>query len=37
VHWFDDTVHDVPLQRPDELARELLAFALPLLASPARP
>ena len=27
VHWFEDTVHDVPLQRPAELARELQAFA----------
>jgi pimeloyl-ACP methyl ester carboxylesterase len=26
VRWFDDTVHDVPLQRPDELSRELRAF-----------
>lgn len=26
VHWFDDTVHDVPLHRPDELASELSAF-----------
>jgi pimeloyl-ACP methyl ester carboxylesterase len=27
VRWFEDTIHDVPLQRPDELAAELLAFA----------
>jgi pimeloyl-ACP methyl ester carboxylesterase len=27
VRWFENTVHDVPLQRPDELATELLAFA----------
>jgi pimeloyl-ACP methyl ester carboxylesterase len=26
VRWFEDTVHDVPLQRPEELARELQAF-----------
>jgi non-heme chloroperoxidase len=26
VRWFDDTIHDVPLQRPEELAAELLAF-----------
>jgi len=26
VRWFDDTVHDVPLQRPHELATELSAF-----------
>ena len=26
VRWFDDTVHDVPLQRPRELANELIAF-----------
>jgi pimeloyl-ACP methyl ester carboxylesterase len=31
VRWFDDTVHDVPLQRPEELADELLEFALPVL------
>jgi pimeloyl-ACP methyl ester carboxylesterase len=31
VRWFDDTVHDVPLQRPEELADELLNFALPVL------
>jgi pimeloyl-ACP methyl ester carboxylesterase len=23
AHWFEDTVHDVPLQRPEELASEL--------------
>jgi pimeloyl-ACP methyl ester carboxylesterase len=27
VRWFEDTIHDVPLQRPDELAAELAAFA----------
>ena len=27
VRWFEDTVHDIPLQRPDELAAELRAFA----------
>jgi pimeloyl-ACP methyl ester carboxylesterase len=27
VRWFEDTVHDVPLQRPAELADELHAFA----------
>jgi pimeloyl-ACP methyl ester carboxylesterase len=27
VRWFDDTVHDVPLQRPEELAGELQTFA----------
>ncbi len=26
VRWFEDTVHDVPLQRPEELAAELSAF-----------
>ncbi len=30
VRWFDDTIHDVPLQRPDELAAELRAFSLGL-------
>jgi pimeloyl-ACP methyl ester carboxylesterase len=27
LRWFEDTVHDIPLHRPDELAAELLAFA----------
>jgi pimeloyl-ACP methyl ester carboxylesterase len=27
VKWFEDTIHDVPLQRPGDLAHELLAFA----------
>jgi pimeloyl-ACP methyl ester carboxylesterase len=27
VRWFEDTVHDVPLQRPAELAAELAGFA----------
>jgi len=27
VRWFDNTVHDVPLQRPEELAAELLTLA----------
>jgi pimeloyl-ACP methyl ester carboxylesterase len=26
VRWFDNTVHDVPLQRPEELAAELASF-----------
>lgn len=26
VRWLDDTVHDVSLQRPAELAREILEF-----------
>jgi pimeloyl-ACP methyl ester carboxylesterase len=26
VRWFDDTVHDVPLHRPEELAAEILAL-----------
>ncbi len=26
VRWFDDTVHDIPLQRPDELAAAIQAF-----------
>jgi pimeloyl-ACP methyl ester carboxylesterase len=34
VRWFDNTVHDVPLQRPEELAQELGAFATDVL--PAR-
>lgn len=27
VRWFENTAHDVPLQRPEELAAELLALA----------
>jgi pimeloyl-ACP methyl ester carboxylesterase len=27
VRWFENTVHDVPLQRPDALASELQSFA----------
>ncbi len=26
VRWFDETIHDVPLQRPFELADEIVAF-----------
>jgi pimeloyl-ACP methyl ester carboxylesterase len=26
LRWFDDTVHDVPLQRPQELATEVVLF-----------
>jgi pimeloyl-ACP methyl ester carboxylesterase len=33
VRWFEDTIHDVPLQRPNELADELLAFARQVLPS----
>jgi pimeloyl-ACP methyl ester carboxylesterase len=36
VRWFEDTVHDVPLQRPEELARELQAFAKQVLTVRAR-
>jgi pimeloyl-ACP methyl ester carboxylesterase len=36
VRWFEDTVHDIPLQRPDELAAELSAFAAEVFAE-ARP
>ena len=37
VRWFEDTVHDVPLQRPDELATELQAFAEQVLPTHAQP
>jgi pimeloyl-ACP methyl ester carboxylesterase len=37
VRWFEDTVHDVPLQRPDELAGELQAFAEQVLPTRAQP
>jgi pimeloyl-ACP methyl ester carboxylesterase len=33
VRWFEDTVHDVPLQRPEELAGELRAFAQRVLSA----
>jgi pimeloyl-ACP methyl ester carboxylesterase len=36
VRWFEDTVHDVPLQRPVELADELHAFAQQVLAARVR-
>ena len=32
VRWFEDTIHDVPLQRPDELAAELRTFAVELFS-----
>jgi pimeloyl-ACP methyl ester carboxylesterase len=35
VRWFEDTIHDVPLQRPEELAAELLAFAREALGASA--
>ena len=37
VRWFEDTVHDVPLQRPEELAGELFSFANQTLTSRAAP
>jgi pimeloyl-ACP methyl ester carboxylesterase len=37
VRWFEDTVHDVPLQRPDELATELHTFAEQVLPTRAQP
>jgi pimeloyl-ACP methyl ester carboxylesterase len=37
LRWFDDTVHDIPLQRPDELAAELAAFAAEVLPASVRP
>jgi hypothetical protein len=37
VRWFDETIHDVPLQRPDELAAELLALAHQTLPSRTAP
>jgi pimeloyl-ACP methyl ester carboxylesterase len=36
VRWFEDTIHDIPLQRPDELAQELLDFAAYVLAESAQ-
>jgi pimeloyl-ACP methyl ester carboxylesterase len=37
VRWFENTVHDVPLQRPEELAHELATFAHEALNAPAAP
>jgi hypothetical protein len=28
VTWFEDAMHDIPLQRPAELAAELASFAM---------
>jgi pimeloyl-ACP methyl ester carboxylesterase len=36
VRWFEDTVHDVPLQRPSELAAELLTLIEQVAPSGAR-
>jgi pimeloyl-ACP methyl ester carboxylesterase len=36
VRWFDNTIHDVPLQRPDDLAAELVTFAEEALQTGAR-
>ena len=33
VRWFEDTIHDVPLQRPSDLAAEIGTFTLRLLES----
>jgi pimeloyl-ACP methyl ester carboxylesterase len=30
LHWLEDSVHDVPLQRPTELSRLILDFAAAL-------
>jgi len=30
VYWMEDTIHDIPLQRPVELADQIAGFALPL-------
>jgi pimeloyl-ACP methyl ester carboxylesterase len=37
VRWFENTVHDVPLQRPEELAAELLMLAGEVLRVGASP
>ncbi len=36
VRWFENTIHDVPLQRPEELASELSAFVDQALQAGAR-
>jgi pimeloyl-ACP methyl ester carboxylesterase len=33
VHWMTDSVHDVPLQHPDEVAEQILTFARSIAAS----
>jgi pimeloyl-ACP methyl ester carboxylesterase len=33
VRWFEDTIHDVPLQRPEELSAELRSFAIDILGA----
>jgi pimeloyl-ACP methyl ester carboxylesterase len=33
VRWFENTVHDVPLQRPEELADELASFVFQTLGA----
>jgi pimeloyl-ACP methyl ester carboxylesterase len=37
VVWLEDSIHDVPLQRPELVARAILAFLDGLPAEPARP
>jgi pimeloyl-ACP methyl ester carboxylesterase len=37
VHWMEDSVHDVPLQRPGELAEELATFAASCFAGQGAP
>jgi pimeloyl-ACP methyl ester carboxylesterase len=37
VRWFENTVHDVPLQRPEELASELQSFVDEALQAQAAP
>jgi pimeloyl-ACP methyl ester carboxylesterase len=32
VHWMDDTIHDIPLQRPAELASLIAGFAAEVLS-----
>jgi pimeloyl-ACP methyl ester carboxylesterase len=34
VRWFENSVHDVPLQRPEELASELSVFVRQVLQAP---
>ena len=33
LHWFEDSIHDVPLQRPAELAETIAAFASKVAAA----
>lgn len=37
LHWMPDTIHDIPLQRPAELAALIADFCTPLCSDPLKP